>query len=295
MASTAGPEHAAASPAACRLCGGTGGRTLFVKRGWTFVRCASCGLVSLAPLPTPADVASHHEASYRDGAYATFAAAGGIRDEIAAHRLALLRPLVGPGPWLDVGCSTGAFVAAATAAGLDAEGLELSAAAVAQARARGLRVHEGAVEAFAPERRYALVTAFDVVEHLPDPAPLIERLATWLADDGLLALTLPDIASLPARLMGRHWFYYAPPDHIHYFTPATARRLLERARLRDVAIFPAFKPLTLAYATAGLTHLSPALGAIARAMAHVLPRALLDRRILLPLGEMLVTARPAPR
>ena len=295
MAPAASAARATASPVACRLCGDSRARALFVKRGWTFVRCEGCGLVSLHPLPTPDDAASHYESSYRDGSYATFAAADDIRDEIARHRLAVLRSLAGTGPWLDVGCSTGAFIAAATAAGLDAEGLELSAAAVGQARARGLRVHQGAVEDFTPRRRYAVITGFDVVEHLLDPAALIERVATWLDDDGLLALTLPDIASLPARLMGRHWYYYLPPEHIHYFTPSTVRRLLERAHLRDITIRTAFKPLTLDYATAGLKHLAPALGRVAGAVTTVLPRGLLRRRLLLPLGEMLVTARPALR
>jgi 2-polyprenyl-3-methyl-5-hydroxy-6-metoxy-1,4-benzoquinol methylase len=283
--------RAAATAEACRLCGGTEATRLFTKAGWSFVRCAGCGLVSLAPLPTAAELAAHHEASYAEGRYATFAAAEDIRGAIARDRLALLRPLAPAGPWLDVGCSTGAFLRAATDAGLDAEGLEVSERAVAQARAGGLVVTRSTAEGFTPGRRYAVITAFDVVEHLPDPAVFVARAAGWLLPAGVLALTLPDIASPMARLMGRQWFYYAPPDHVHYFTPETARRLLEGARLREIRIRPVRKPLTLDYAAGQLAEMTPLLAPVARTATALVPGRLRRRLWPLPLGEMLVTAR----
>ncbi len=276
----------------CVLCGGRDAERLFVKNGWPHVRCRSCGLVSLRPLPTEAELAAHHERSYADGAYADFAAAEPVRDAVAADRLARLRPLAPAGPWLDVGASAGAFVAAAVAAGLDAEGIEVSASAVALAQRRHLPVRQTAVEAFAPARAYAVVTAFDVVEHLPRPAPLLARVREWLAPGGLLALTVPNVASLPARLLGRHWYYYAAPDHVHHFTPATVARLLDTAGFTDVAVRPVRKPLPLDYATAQAERLAAPLAPLVRLGAAALPRRWRDRPLPLPLGEMLVTARP---
>src|SRR6185295_15575048 len=221
------PESDAPGPAGggCALCGAPMDPH-FTKRGWRFVRCTRCGLVSLAPIPDPAAIGDHHEASYRDGRYAAFAAADEIRAGIARDRLARVRPLAPDGPWLDVGCSTGAFLAVAAGGGLDVEGIDVSDAAVAEARRRGLAARQVPVEAFTPRRRYAVVTAFDVVEHLPDPAAFVSRVAGWLAPGGLLALTLPDVTSPTARLLGRYWFFCAPPDHIHYFSPTTVRHLL---------------------------------------------------------------------
>jgi 2-polyprenyl-3-methyl-5-hydroxy-6-metoxy-1,4-benzoquinol methylase len=279
------------APAACVLCGGTRRTTLFAKGGWDFVRCTGCGLVAIHPLPTRADLARHHDASYADGRYADFAAAEALRTAIARHRLADVRGLAPAGPWLDVGASTGTFVAVAAAAGLDVEGLELSTVAVERARERGLPVRLGAIEDFAPERRYAVVTAFDVVEHVPDPVDVVRRLGGWLAPGGVLALTLPSIASLAARVLGRHWYYYAAPDHLHYFTPATIRRLLERAGLGVLAVRPATKPLTLDYAAANLERFEPRLGRLAGAAVAWLPAALRTRLVPLPIGEMLVLAR----
>jgi 2-polyprenyl-3-methyl-5-hydroxy-6-metoxy-1,4-benzoquinol methylase len=276
----------------CRLCGAARSTGLFEKGGWTFVRCTDCGLVSLSPLPSPAEIEAHHEASYQGGAYAAFAGAESIRADIARHRLDLVRPLAVPGRWLDVGCSTGAFVAEAGKAGVACEGLELSPTAVAAARARGLAVHRGTVDTFTPAERYAVVTGFDVVEHVPDPMAFVARLRAWLAPDGLLVLTLPDIASAAARLLGRHWFYYAPPDHVHYFTPATIRRLLERGGFATIDVRPVRKPMTLAYAAGAVELLMPRLGPAARRLTALLPHGLRRWRLPLALGEMLVVARP---
>jgi len=277
---------------ACALCGAET-RRLFVKRRWTFVRCAGCGLVSLSPLPTPAEIEAHHEASYRDGRYAAFVAAETVRVAIARHRLAFLRLLAPEGPWLDVGCSTAAFIAELARAGRAAEGLELSEAAVAQGRARGFTVHRGAAETFTPAHRYAAVTAFDVLEHLPDPLAFVRQALTWLVPGGLLALTLPDAASPMARLMGRHWFHYAPPDHVHYFTPATIRGLLERAGADAIAVRRVWKPLTLDYAAAQLAETNPQLGRLMTLLAVIAPRAWRAHPWPVPVGEILVTGRSA--
>jgi 2-polyprenyl-3-methyl-5-hydroxy-6-metoxy-1,4-benzoquinol methylase len=290
MTADAAPAHQTGrGRTRCVLCGGGERSPRFAKQGWTFVECA-CGLLSLDPLPTAAALAAHHEASYRDGGYADFAAAAAVRDTIARARLERLRPLASSGRWLDVGCSTGAFVAAATAAGVAAEGLEVSATAVDAARARGLAVHHGTVDEFVPAARFAVVTAFDVIEHLPDPLAFVRRVRAWLEPHGLLALTLPNMASIAARAMGRRWFYYAAPDHVHYFTPSTIRRLLEAAGFASIAVHGATKPLTLEYATEQLERLAPGLAPAARALEWVMPGPLRRRPVPLPIGEMLVTA-----
>jgi SAM-dependent methyltransferase len=282
---------AACERSACALCGAVDLHPLFVKQGWAFARCAGCGLVALRPLPDPIEHERHTEASYAHGAYALFSAADRIRAAIAAHRLGIVRPLAPPGPWLDVGCSSGAFVAAAGAAGIDIEGIERSAAAIARARSHGLPVHHATVEGFVPTRRYAVITAFDLLEHLRDPVALVRRAGRWLVPGGLLAVTVPNVDSLAARLMGRHWYYYVPPEHVHYFRPATLRRLLETGGLGTIAVRPAFKPLSLEYAAAALAQFNVRLGAAARLAVGVLPRALRARSLPIPVGELLATAR----
>ena len=71
-----------------------------------------------------------------------------------------------------------------TAEGALPAGLDLSAVAVEAARSRGLRATQIAADDFVPARRYACITAFDLVEHLIDPNPFLARVRDWLAPTG---------------------------------------------------------------------------------------------------------------
>src|SRR5262245_44820592 len=182
----------------------------------------------LVPLPAREALTAFYDQSYRSGAYATFASADAVRMATAAARLAAVQPLAPPGPWLDVGCSTGSSLRAAAAQGIEAEGIELSAAAVETARSAGLQVERVSAEDFRPRRSYACVTAFDLLEHLLEPGALLARLRSWLLPGGCLAVSVPDTKSLAARLMGRHWYFYAPPFHVQYFDRSSLTALLAR-------------------------------------------------------------------
>ncbi len=264
---------------------------LFAKGGRDFVRCKSCGLVWVDPLPTPAELASHYKRSYREGGYSMFADAADIRRGIAEYRLAVVQPFARPGRWLDVGCSGGQFIEAAQNAGIEAEGLDLSEEAVARARELGLTAHHASVEDFAPERPFETVTAFDVIEHSRDPRAFVQSCRGWLVPRGTLVLTLPDVGSIyPQLLMRRHWFYYAPNEHLFYFNMRTITRLLSEEGFAVEQVSRTYKPLTLRYSAESLSLFNKKLGRIAKRVVAGLPRTLSSRSWKLYIGEMLVRA-----
>ena len=276
----------------CILCGCDDSEHRFSKGGRRFLRCRECGLIWVDPLPTRAELDAYYARSYAEGAYSFFAEADEIRRAISEDRLARLREVDSDGRWLDVGASSGDFVAAASACGIEAEGLELSSEAVEHARERGLVMHCSPVEDFAPEHRYATITAFDVIEHMRNPRHFVQQLASWLEPGGRLVMTLPDVSSLyPRWLMRRHWFYYWPDEHLFYFDPRTIRRLLEEEGLQVQAVGRATKPLTLRYAAANLRNFNASLGRIAGGVVGMLPEGLQRRAIPMYVGEMRVLAR----
>jgi SAM-dependent methyltransferase len=274
----------------CALCGGRSFARLFHKQGYDFTRCTDCSLVRLDPLPTPELLAEVYERSYREGLYAMFAKADDVRIATARARVAAIAPHVPAGPWLDVGCSTGAFLQAVVERGIEAEGFDLSATAVEAARARGLQATQSAVDDFTPLVRYACITAFDLVEHLIDPNPFLARVRDWLAPGGRLAITVPDIRSAQARVMGRHWYYYAPPVHVNYFDRDTIVRLLARHGLATVHVGGAPKVMTIDYVLQSLAAFNPLLHRGASVLGHVTPAALRRRPLRIPVGELLVLA-----
>lgn len=278
----------------CILCDGQSTTHLFEKGGKGFVRCDQCGLVRLDPLPTVGEIAAYYEAAYDGGFYSSFVEADEIRRLIAEHRLGRVRGVARRGRWLDVGCSTGHFVEAAAREGVEAQGIDVSPGAVKMARERGLQAEVARVEDFDPDGTFEAITAFDVIEHARDPGAFVDRLREWIAPGGALVLTLPDVSSVyPRWLMGKHWFYYAPNDHLFYFDPKTIRALLHRHGFHVQAVERAFKPLTLGYVVAQLERFNPLLGGPARLASRVAGKSLLAKPWQMYVGEMWVVAERA--
>jgi len=84
-------------------------------------------------------------------------------------------------------------------------------------------------------RRFDRVLLLDVLEHLRNPERILEQCHQTMKREGLLIVSLPNIANIAVRLMllfGR--FEYAErglldKTHLRFFTRKTGRRMLERA------------------------------------------------------------------
>ena len=99
---------------------------------------------------------------------------------------------------------------------------------------------------------FDVIVAGDVLEHLPRPEVLLGSLRSLLKPDGVLLLSLPNVANVTVRLgllFGR--FRYAPRGildrtHLRFFTRAGGRALLEESGYRVLSIEATAMPLELA-------------------------------------------------
>ncbi len=129
---------------------------------------------------------------------------------------------------LDVGCGEGHLLDAATRAGWQPLGLDLSEHAIAICQAFGLPARQ--VDFFSPELdgvRFDVITMFELIEHVSRPSAFLARAEALLVPGGVLHLTTPNFDSFDRRVLGAQW---PPihPEHIGYFTPVTLQRTLER-------------------------------------------------------------------
>ncbi len=121
--------------------------------------------------------------------------------------------------WLDLGCAYGFLIEQARAEGYQVVGCDVSRFALKQNTAVRAFLAEADVLAL-PFRSGSLklITAFDVMEHLEDPAPTIREIHRCLTVDGLLILATPD----PCRFSGKE------PTHVHESPPTHWLSLLEK-------------------------------------------------------------------
>jgi cyclopropane fatty-acyl-phospholipid synthase-like methyltransferase len=151
--------------------------------------------------------------------------------DAAVEKLAWVTSHVSGGRLLDVGANVGFFVTAA-AGRFDATGIEPNVHAVRWASATlKAPMSVGSVYDDHAEftGRFDAITLFDVIEHVPDARQALLQCREWLADDGRLFITTPDAGSVPARLLGRHWYYVDMNEHIALFSKDNLTALLEQA------------------------------------------------------------------
>lgn len=278
--------------ATCPLCGENPLRWLFEKKGRQFWVCQKCGLEMQVPLPTLEELQSYYDAQFDSGMYQTFTSAEQMKTMTARQRLKEITPWIRlQGRWLDVGCANGVFVREAAALGAQAEGVELSRVAVAQAVEAGLPVRCGALEEVPAGPDFDCITAFDVLEHVLDPLTFLQDIVARLKPGGHAALTMPDKSSLYARLMGARWWFYIPEEHLHYFDHEIIRALMIKVGLEPVVVSRTFKPLTYDYGLTQFIEFNPLIYRVMKLASVILPRKLRQWIVPLYIGEMKVIAR----
>lgn len=139
---------------------------------------------------------------------------------------------------LDVGCGTGEVLKVLVAAGFEAEGLDPSDDAVAQAKADGLKARAATLEAFADAMDAEGIAPFDglvtvnVLEHVPRPEDFLRTMLRIVRPGGVVGIRVPNDftefqAAAHAKVGGREW-WKAVPDHVNYFNFDTLHALLDR-------------------------------------------------------------------
>lgn len=129
---------------------------------------------------------------------------------------------------LDVGAYIGVFVEVAQEHGWQATGVEPSKWAVEVAAQHNLQLILGTQDA--PElhgRQFDLVTMWDVIEHVPNPAAELAKAYQLLKPGGYIAVHTMDVDSWLSKIMGARWPWYMSM-HIQYFSQKTLQQMVKQ-------------------------------------------------------------------
>lgn len=147
---------------------------------------------------------------------------------------------------LDLGCGDGAFAAVLTEAGAEVVGADVAEAALARARQRhpSLDFRIVPVDGALPfgDGAFDLVWSSEVIEHVADTARWLSEVRRVLAPGGRLLVTTPSHGRLRVALRGIE--HFSPPlgDHLHLYTKASLRLLLDEFGFGQVAVRSAAGP-----------------------------------------------------
>jgi SAM-dependent methyltransferase len=130
--------------------------------------------------------------------------------------------------WLDYGCGNGGLVRYLRARNVDAVGFD-EGSIVDVARRHGIPIKRpDEIESEAGQ--YSIVTMIEVIEHIPDPVPLLRKVRELIKPGGLLFLTTGNAA--PQRNDFLNWRYVVPDIHVSFFDPENMKVALAASGFR---------------------------------------------------------------
>jgi SAM-dependent methyltransferase len=253
-------EPAEANLAACLYCASTDlaplysgirDRLGFVPGERTFLRCQSCGSAVLDPLPKSEALPGFYPPVYSF----TLELGGASRFKRWLSRLeyryffrpqyvSQVRRVMRSCGWnrgdgkklLDVGCGRGLRLLEFRRLGFDVHGLDVQPDVVRYLKEElqipAACADVSAMGQFHAPESFNLITAFQLIEHLPDAAGFVSAAAALLRPGGWLVLANPLFDSVQARLFGRRWINVTEaPRHVSLPTQAGLREIFQSAGL----------------------------------------------------------------
>lgn len=147
------------------------------------------------------------------------------------EKVSLVERFSNGGRILDAGCAEGKFLWALDPANWQRYGVEFSENVVELVRSKidGLELIAGDLYSNRlRENFFDVVTFWHVLEHLPDPRRVLNRVYSLLRPNGWLFISLPNLDSWQARWFRRHWYAFDDvPRHLYHFSPESIRMLLD--------------------------------------------------------------------
>lgn len=198
-----------------------------------YIRCQRCGVVR-----TKYD----YDASLYGTSYATnylAYAESSSNTPLNLFRLGLVsRWLHKNQSLLDVGCCVGEFLRFAEhyyhCVGFEPN---LKAAGFARQRCNSLivtKLHPLSL----PGSGFNCITLFDVIEHIDQPKDFLDFLAKMLLPGGIIALTTPNVDTIPKwnNAALRIWKHYKPKEHLFLHTELSLTSILQSVGLEVIHV-----------------------------------------------------------
>jgi len=246
----------------CPLCGGTRYKTLYepwninvdprqvlsasggVRGTQYIVKCDDCDLIYVNPRPRPDIVMNSYAASVDQ----VYVGAGATRETTFRRCVQTVEKYAKRGKMLDVGAAAGFFVKAAHDLGWDAMGVEPSRWLAEYGSSKlGVNIIPATLQAASfPDNSFDVVTMWDVLEHVPDPADDLRETLRILRPGGMLLVNFPDAGTWLARLAGKNWWFFLSV-HLTYFTQSTLKKMLLKVGFVGFKSYPHYQVLNLGH------------------------------------------------
>jgi SAM-dependent methyltransferase len=238
----------------CPLCGCKKNNLYDRNKEWKIVKCNDCDFCYTNPRPTPESLPGFYDAAYfKDERHrAKFFNEDGTSitkgSENFSGRIQEIENFMSSrGKLLEIGAARGYFLQAMRELGWDVRGVEISDDAVAFAQQHfGINLFHGTIEQYDIENGFDVVCMYQTLEHVADPAYLVERSLELLTSGGLFVAEVPNLDAFELKYSAeRRKLSYDLPRHLNHFTADTLQTLLKKRGFKVELIKRYYPPYLL--------------------------------------------------
>ena len=115
-------------------------------------------------------------------------------------------------------------------------GIDILKESIKELKQKGYNVAYGNAENFSIKKKFDLIFAGELIEHLSNPGLFLDRCKKHLKKGGVLILTTPNSFNLTENIKNVIYLRANPrvnPEHTCYYTPRTITELIRRSGLSN--------------------------------------------------------------
>lgn len=217
----------------CIICEDKPDLQVLIEHGdFRIIKCRNCGLIYQDSLDQNNKIDKIYNSLYSDSPPKDLISRKTdivVRKQVYSDIEEIQMPV---GLMLDIGCSYGESMMFFEKKGWKTTGIDICETSVKWARDQGLDCIFTSIENYTPDKKFDVIVMSHVLEHLTDPAAVLQKIKKWLKPDGIIHIRVPNIVS---RLLKYKIFFLGelkPYEHLYYFSPGTINLLLEKIGLK---------------------------------------------------------------
>ena len=221
----------------CPVCNSSNELEIFFKEGGRYVKCQDCQMVYLNPVFKDFALKDYYEQNHSVQSEIVEADIDEFYISIYTKGI-LSAKSVNPeaSNILDVGCSSGVFLDIAKKRGFETFGVELNKSEYKIAKDKGHQVHNELLENINFDKKFDVITMWDVFEHLKDGKFYLNHMKTLLSKKGLIFLQIPSSDSLAAKILQEKCNMYDGLEHVNLYGVETIKKLANSCDLEILDI-----------------------------------------------------------
>jgi 2-polyprenyl-3-methyl-5-hydroxy-6-metoxy-1,4-benzoquinol methylase len=216
----------------------------FTVSGESFalMECNECSLIITNPRPDSANIGKYYDdsnyISHTNQANSPINAVyKAVRSITLTQKRNLIKKYATGTNLLDFGCGAGVFIDYMQNQRYSVEGYEPhSTTAQAAKELTRTNIHTDLKQL--KKKRYQVITAWHVLEHVHDLKDTLVTLRKSLTNDGVLFVAVPNHKSYDAQFYKENWAAYDVPKHLYHFNQASLKRLAKKCKLQVLDIHP---------------------------------------------------------